>query len=262
MTEEVKQETVVETPEVVEHSEIELKAMEMGWRPKEEFSGNEEEFIDAKEFVRRQPLFDKIAVQHREVKQLRQAVEALKTHYTTVRETEYKRALEALKTERKAAVTDGDGDKFEALSQEIASVEEQVATMQQLKEQPLVQETPVHPEFQSWITANPWYQNNKYMREFADDEGKRLHAGGMAPADVLKAVAQAVRKEFPQKFQNPNKASAPNVANSSGKTSKSEGNFEATLTEQERHVMNTLVRGGHISKEKYLADLKAAKGTK
>jgi len=247
---------------VPEHTEIELKAMEMGWRPKEEFSGDETEFVDAKEFIGRQPLFDKIATQNREVKQLRQAVEALKTHYTTVRETEYKRALEVLKTERKTAVTEGDGDKFEALSQEIANVEEQVATMQQLKEQPLVQETTVHPEFQTWISANSWYQSNKYMREFADDEGKRLHASGMTPTDVLKAVAQAVRKEFPNKFQNPNKASAPNVASSTGKASKSEASIESTLTEQERHVMNTLVRGGHLSKEKYLADLKTAKGIK
>ena len=35
---------------------IETRALEMGWRPKEEFDGNEEDFIDAKEFVRRKPL--------------------------------------------------------------------------------------------------------------------------------------------------------------------------------------------------------------
>ena len=48
--------TNVETQEQtqqVELSEIEVKAMNMGWRPIEEFDGPEDEFIDAKEFVRR-----------------------------------------------------------------------------------------------------------------------------------------------------------------------------------------------------------------
>ena len=46
--------------EAPELSPIEQKAIQMGWRPKEQFEGDEEEFIDAKEFVRRQPLFDRI----------------------------------------------------------------------------------------------------------------------------------------------------------------------------------------------------------
>src|SRR5690349_8946842 len=110
-----------------EYTAIEQKAMEMGWRPLEEFEGAEEDFVDAKEYVGRKPLFDKISTQSREVKQLRQAVEALKTHYTAVRETEYNRALAALKAERKTALNEGDGDKFEALTDEIASIEEQAA---------------------------------------------------------------------------------------------------------------------------------------
>ena len=36
-----------------ELSAIEQRAIEMGWRPQEEFNGDEEDFIDAKEFVRR-----------------------------------------------------------------------------------------------------------------------------------------------------------------------------------------------------------------
>mgnify|MGYP000971805459 FL=1 len=38
-----------------QYTDLEVKAMNMGWRPMEEFDGPEEEFIDAKEFVRRAP---------------------------------------------------------------------------------------------------------------------------------------------------------------------------------------------------------------
>ena len=49
-------------------SPIEEKAIQMGWRPKDQFEGDEEEFIDAKEFVRRQPLFDRIENQNKQLK--------------------------------------------------------------------------------------------------------------------------------------------------------------------------------------------------
>ena len=66
MTEEVKQEVVKEevkeevkqtTPEL---TEVEKTAYEEGWRPKEEFSGETERWVPAKEFMDRKPLFQKI----------------------------------------------------------------------------------------------------------------------------------------------------------------------------------------------------------
>ena len=68
MTEEIKD---VEVPEgtgeeqtqekkAPELSAVEQKAIEMGWKPKDNFDGEETDFIDAAEFVRRKPLFDKI----------------------------------------------------------------------------------------------------------------------------------------------------------------------------------------------------------
>jgi cytochrome c556 len=63
-----------------QRSDIETRALEMGWRPKEEFEGSEDDFIDAKEFVRRKPLFEKIEHQSKELKQIKQALEACKGH--------------------------------------------------------------------------------------------------------------------------------------------------------------------------------------
>ena len=92
MSEELNQEQL-EQPSEPKHSEVELRAMEMGWRPKEEYNGDEENFIDAKEFVRRKPLFDKIEHQGKQIKAVTKALEALKTHYTRVEEAAVQKAI-------------------------------------------------------------------------------------------------------------------------------------------------------------------------
>lgn len=249
------------TEQAPQYSEIEQRAMEMGWRPRDEFNGTDDDFIDAKEFVRRKPLFDKIEHTTKEVKQLRRTLDALKTHYTKVQETEFKRALDRLKVARQEAISNGDGATFDAIDTEIKRVEKEVDTIEQVKNEPAEVETVTDPRFVSWTNRNPWYNSVSYMRKFADEVGVRLAQQGMEPIEVLKEVEKAVRKEFPNKFTNPNKANAPAVEN--GRSSASAGKADSIeLTPQEKKIMNQLVSTGVLTKEEYLADLKKAKGIK
>lgn len=266
MTEEalpVDGQEATEQQEAPQYSETELKAMDMGWRPKEEFEGNEDDFIDAKEFVRRKPLFDRIEGQSKEIKSVRKALEALKTHYTKVQETEYNRALAKLQEARQDAISNADGAAFDQIDKEIKNVEKQMDVVKQAQELPLVEDEPqVHPEFAAWQQKNQWYSSVGYMRTWADDFGAQLAKQGLKPAEVLRKVEEGVRKEFPQKFTNPNKQNAPFVENGKQGASRASGKDKVELSEQEERIMNTLVRSGAITKEKYLADLKAIKGLK
>lgn len=250
----------VEVPEQKEYSATEQRAMEMGWRPKEEFQGDESDFIDAGEFVRRKPLFEKIDAQSRKLKAVERALEEFKNHYSKVNENAYERAILALKNERKQALSDGDGDRFEAIDDQIKVVEKQVEDLREQRSQPVVQDEVVHPEFQSWKARNVWYDKTQYMRAFADDYGTKLAARGMAPAEVLKEVEKAVRQEFPQKFTNPNKAAAPDVESSGGSRKSGGGKDGFELSEVERKVMNDFVRSGVMTREEYIKDLKKLKG--
>lgn len=251
-----------ETDTPIERTPIELRALDMGWRPKEDFDGDEDDFIEAKEFVRRKPLFEKIEHQNKQIKAVTRALDGLKEHFTKVRETEFNRALAALKAERKQALSDGDGDRFEQADDKIKEVEEDLASVKAIAhETPIEKELP--QEFTNWVSRNSWYNSTGYMRKFADDLGNRLgnevKSGNMTTAEVLKEVEKQVRKEFPQKFTNPNKADAPDVASSRTQTSRSK-NAEADLTEQERRVMNDLVRQKVLTKEEYIASLNSVKG--
>lgn len=258
MDEEIK---TTENP-TPQYSEIELKALEMGWKPKTEFHGDEADFVDAKEFVNRKPLFDRIEHQSKQLKAVTRALDALKTHYTKVQETEFNRALSALKAERKEALRDGDADKFDELDDQIKQVETQIELVKEAAATPAVQSETEHPEFVAWVSKNSWYNNTGYMRAFADDLGSRLARQGMSPNEVLKEVEKAVRKEFPNKFVNPNKAAAPDVGSSRSPAATSSKNDDSFLTEQERKIMNTLIASDPktFTKEKYIADLKKIKG--
>lgn len=249
-----------EPSEVVEQKQdpIELKALEMGWRPKDEFHGDDEEFIDAKEFVRRKPLFDRIEYQSKELKNVKKALEEFKEHYSKVRETEYQRALDQLKAARKEALTSGDGDRFEAIDDQIKHVEEAAAEVKAVANaQPASAGDP--PEFAAWKSQNRWYQKDADMTEFADSLGTGLARKGLPPEEVLRKVEASVRKQFPEKFTNKNKETAPDVESSKGRGSSS-GGEAFTLNEQERKVMNDLVRQKVMTKEEYIRDLKKVKG--
>lgn len=241
-----------------QYSELEQKALDMGWRPKEEFDGEEIDFVDAKEFISRKPLYDKISHQSKQIKNVSRSLDALKEHYTKVKETEYQNAVKTLKAQRKEALASGDADAFEEADDGIKKAEQQFAEIKEATQHTSVDEPVLSPVFQNWKNRNPWYDASGYMRNFADDVGKRLHASGMNPDDILKEVEKSVRKEFPAKFSNPNKADAPDVGTNRG-AGKGKG-AELQLSEQERRVMDTLVRGGHITKEKYIADLKKVRG--
>jgi len=258
MSEELNQEQdVQEQQEAPQPSSIELRAMEMGWKPKEEFHGDEDDFIDAKEFVRRQPLFEKIEHQNKQIKAVTKALEALKTHYTRVEQAAVEKAILQMKTARKEALANGDGDQFELLDDEIKKAETQLDKIEQVQKEPIVEEPVTHPEWQAFNSRNPWYNTVGYMRKYADEVGVELAQKGLTPSEVLKEVEKAVRKEFPQKFTNPNKASAPEVDTSkAGNKSTKGNNDEGKLNEQQRKIMNDLVRQGVLTKEQFIADLR------
>lgn len=262
MTEEVvdvpNEQVETEQVETNEPSAIEQRALEMGWRPREQFDGTDDDFIDAKEFVRRKPLFDKIELQGKQLKSITKTLQNLKEHYTKVNETAYERALADLKNQRKEALKNGDGDSFEAIDDRIKEVEAEKYKLDALQEN-VPQEQTEHPEFSSWKSRNRWYDSVGYMRAFADQKGIELHRRGLDPAEVLTEVEKAVRKEFPQKFTNPNKEAAPNLEKG-GTHQKSNSKDTFELSEQERKIMNDFVRQKLMTKEEYIKSLKDVRG--
>lgn len=266
MTEEVKvelpdqeappEETKKEQPQL---SPIEEQALSMGWRPRTEFDGSDDEFVDAKEFVRRKPLFDRLDQQGKQLKNVTKALDQLKGHYSKMREVEFQRALTELKSARRQALSDSDGERFEVLDDRIKEVEKEAEKLTREAEVPT--NAPDPAEFQQWHSRNGWYQKDEAMTAFADRVGNKykdqVDRGDMTPLQALQKIEQAVKTEFQHKFRNPNKDTAPNVGDSAPGAKKG---LAFQLTEEENKIMTNLVRQKVMTKEEYIRDLKLAKG--
>lgn len=239
-------------------NESELRARDMGWKPREEFDGDDSDFIDAGEFIRRQPLFDRIQETSKELKSTRETLKAFKTHYQKVKETEYARALADVKVQLKTAKLDGNRELEVGLEEEKERIEsERDAFIDEQEAIDEVAQTAVNPLFEKWIARNTWYQSTKHMKVFADDVGTRLHQQGMNPEKVLEEVEKAVRKEFPNKFRNPNRDSAPSVEGPSSRQTKSGGaTDDSFLSPDEREFMNKFIRDKVLTKEEFLRDIR------
>lgn len=256
---------VVENQEAVtpQADPVESEARASGWVPKEEFHGDPVKWVDAGEFVRRAPLFQKIDVQGQQIKELRRGLDALKAHHAQVRETEYKRALDELKAAKKEAYINGDPDELIEIDEKLEAVKDaQTKFKQEQVAEAARAAAPeaVHPEFAAWSKRNQWYNDSKPMRAFADTLGLELRATGMSPSEVLRQVEIKIKEEFPNKFRNPNR-DKPGAVEGGGKGgSVNSKSAEANLTDDERKIMNTFIRSGIMTKEQYIADLKKVKG--
>jgi len=268
---------VVETNEVVEEqvgdgvagqkevtqepSAVEQKAIEMGWRPKSEFDGDEDDFIDATEFVRRKPLFEKIDHVGKELRETRKALKALQEHHTKVKEAEYQNALKQLRAEKKVALEEGDADRLIEIDEQIA--EAKATEISNQAEQRQAAQAP-HPNFIAWVNKNTWYQSDVELRTVADQIGTAYAAKNvdMSPDNVLKYVEQRIRKLYPENFRNPNKErpSAVEGRTQTQASEKKDGISDYPLTDEERKVMQTFIRQGIMTKDQYIKDLKSVKG--
>lgn len=246
------------TTQTEQQDPFETKALEMGWRPQEEWEGDPEDFVDAKEYVRRQPLFDKISGLNKHVKKLEQALEAFKVHHSRVKETEYNRALDQLKLARRQALRDGETDQALALEDKMDEIQAQKKEFEEsLPSTP--QNAEAHPTFVAWRQQNTWYQKDRAMTAFADKLGVELHQQGLSPDEVLSQITKEIRTEFKHKFTNPKRDAPSAVEGSSRKTTKSsEDSF--SMPEADRRVMEKLIRAGAMTKEEYIKEYKRVQG--
>lgn len=262
MSEELNQEVITENTgasNAPQYTEIEQAAIEKGWRPKEEYTGDPAKWRSAETFLALDEPLKRIESQSKELKRVREALEALSTHHKKVKEVEFNRAIKQLQDARKEAFRVGETDQalqIEDRIEELKSEKENIIAPEiKLDPEP---EQSIAPEFQEWINANPWYLSNKAMRAAADAIGIELHKQGLTPKQVLKEVEAEMKREFPNKFQN-QKAQRENVVESSTRGSPRQAEV-LDMTPEEKRIMDTIVRTGIMSKEQYIKEYKATKG--
>lgn len=235
------------------------EARAQGWKPKEEYEGDPNKWRPAKDFVERGELFGKIDHLGKELKETRKAMKMLQEHHTKVKETEYKRAVDELKALQKKHLLEGNSDEYlettELLTDLKAEQKAREVAAQTAPQQP-------DPRFISWVDSNRWYKADAEMREYADVVGMGYanKNPGLDPEEVLEYVTAQVKARFKDKFQNPNRNKPSAVEGTSTASSPKKESFE--LTDDEKRVMHTFVRQNLMTKEEYIAQVKAMRGVK
>jgi hypothetical protein len=76
-----------------QYTETELRAMEMGWKPKDQWEGDPNEHRSAKEYIDRGELLGKLKQQGSELRELKAMVSTLSEHNRKVHAEAYRQAI-------------------------------------------------------------------------------------------------------------------------------------------------------------------------
>lgn len=243
----------------VEVDQYEVQAREQGWKPKEEYEGDPNKWRPAKEFVERGELFSKIDTMGKELKETKKALKMLQEHNEKIKETEYQRAVEELRSLQKQHLETGNSDEYLRTTELLTDLKAEQKAREVVKS---TKSPEADPRFVDWQAKNSWYTKDDEMRKFADIVGTGYAQAnpGLDPEEVLDYVTVQVKERFKNKFENPKRTQATAVEGTSQSSGKKVDSIE--LSDDERKVMNTFIRMGVMSKEEYLNQVKQLRGGK
>lgn len=173
---------------------VEVKAKELGWSPKEEFRGDPEKWIDAETFVKRgeelmpllkannRKLHDELSNVRSELTKTQNLLNNAAESIEALKEFNNKETLKVAKEERgklaaalKEARNEGDVEK----ELEIADKLEEQKVAIKAAEAPPAKSEPIKataddPVFQEWRKDNPWFGEDEFKSDVALAIGNRL----------------------------------------------------------------------------------------
>lgn len=210
---------------------IEEAARAKGWKADHEG----ETYLTAKEFLAREPLFDKIKHQSKELREMKKTIDSMATHFRAATEAAVQQKIAEFKSDRRKAIEDGDVELVEQLD---------VAIQEQQQVKAHVPDTPsVAPEISEWTEKNKWFNSDTEMRDFAIAYNEAYLKRN--PDDLAKSLQEtekAVKRAFPDKFENPKREQPQAVEG--GVSAQSQGRKYSTdrLSPEQKLAYNQYVK--------------------
>lgn len=260
------------TEEEASSPSVEDIALEMGWKPKEDFAGHEEDYVDAATYIKRSKDIQDSMRQHlkdnkRKMSTLEQTISDIKNHYESVNRAqlkELKSKIEETKEQKREAIEEGDVERVEKYENQLSDLYDQVVgQLQQVKNKQNAESEPDPEEmeaFSAWTRQNPWYNQPGYtngdseLTKYADYLAELPEYAGLPYSKKLDVVTRKVKETFPEKFKNGSPKRPPAVEGGS-KTSQNKKVSVRDLTPEQRSVMNNFVNQGIMTQEQYINDL-------
>lgn len=268
-----EEQQVIEAQEEHQLSEVEQRASRMGWRPKEEFKGDPEKWIDADSFVGRTEKELPIALgtiknlERRLIENERQQAESMAViksfaeQYKLKEQKAYERAIKDLQKQQREAVEVGDTAKFDSVQAEIADVMKDArdhSTAGQVKHQPAKPSA----DFEAWHGRNPWYGTDPDMTRIADDVSRVVVAAYPELANgpgIFAKYDEALKLRFGDKINGNQRRNEPATVGSGSSDAQGSRNPKgsktyAALPSEAKQACDKFVKAGLLTREQYLQD--------
>lgn len=241
----------------IESGGFEEEAKTGGWMPEADYKGPEGQWVAAKEFVARKPLYDKIRKQQRRIKTVEASNVAVSDHLKKVKSFEYDRALADIKSQKLQALEKGDHVSTVELDDKMADLkatrQTEVASAEQ-EQQEL---------FGGWLEENSWYKEGTDVQDYADGRAAiyRQNNPEATPMEVLDHIKEKAQAMFPNEFENKTRQAAVSVEGqgTTRTTRPSEANSKfrrSDLNSEQKTIMDKMIRGGaKISEKDYIQQL-------
>ena len=240
-------------------SEVEQKALKMGWTPLEKFKGDPDKWRPADEFVERGenmlPIIKaQVKRQDREIADLKETLQKFGEYHTKTEQRAYEKALSELREQRAQAIASGDGAAFDRVDTEINAMKDQFKPP---KIEAQKQDSENDPVYVEWKSRNTWVNDAK-AEHWAFQYGNYLISSGKAERglDVFEKISKAARAEFPDKFSNPRRDAAPSVEGGVPAARRG-GKSYADIPASDRAACERMAKNGFPDNEKEQAKFKA-----
>ena len=259
--EEVEESPEEESPDVKEPDEFEPRAKRMGWVPEDQFRGEKSRWVDAKTFVEKGEnelpiLRERLRRADEGLKELGEVKETLKNfqgYMTKVEERAFVRAKAEIESKRQEAKEAGDFDKYERASTELQKLE----TEAKPKEPEKKSDPMTDPVFAKWVGENDWMRNDPERSVYAETYGAFLNRTKpeLKGEAFLENVEEAVKKQFPEKFENPRRNNVARVEGSgTPQQRKTGGKSYADLPPEAKKECDRYIKQELLTKDQYVKD--------
>lgn len=263
MGEEQKPEAPDQKPDEkqTEYTPVEQEAMEMGWVPKDQWKGAEEDWTPAKAYIK----YGKLEAEHKATKatasQKEKVINAMKDHYTRVKDDAKKEVEATLKKQKRDAIKEENYARAAEIDLQLDELTENLDRKTRVHDEEVkrIDNTAIDavpPEFYEWNKRNSWYSMNGGDPLSQEADTLAIAYRGRFPKstypEVLEYVTTTIKKLYPERFPNPAR-NTPAAVNEPSATPSGEAKKKGPkLTDAERQAADAF----GISYEDYAKSLK------
>lgn len=241
------------------------KAVRSGWRPKDQFEGDLDDFLSPRQWNINVALLKRAGRAEEEQRRMRGEIDSFGARIENVMKVAKANAIAELEAKKRDAVENADYDQVRQIDDKINQTNKDFEV-----EKPAPAEQSIRPEVEDWIEENSWFSKDQEMTDFAlsfqEAQLKRLRdPANPTPEELreaLRRTTSAVKLQFEDKFKARPRAVPHDLERGGNDGFRRKFSYN-DLSPQEKFVCDEAVRSKSMTRDEYVQaiyDIKVQNG--